>query len=87
MNTYKSAIVFFAELGNAKAKDEAIEKLDKIPEVVDCDVYDDDEDWNIECVLFVKSDSRKGAEKKIEKLMSNINLTWDYHYAQKVWQI
>ena len=56
--------------------------LDSISEVDVYDVTNDGEDWCINCILTFSCRSIKFAHEQAEKLLKEVNATWDYHYIK-----
>ena len=84
---FEASISFFIALGKgAKDKKDAIvSKLENISEIEIEDVYNDGEDWCIDCMVTVSARSGEMADKKITKMLNNkVNSTWDYHYIKGV---
>ena len=66
--------------------------LDTINEINVYDVYDNGNDWCIDCTVTVSCNSLKEADKIITKLANKGNVTWDYHYIKglnndEYWQL
>ena len=86
MSNYNVSFVFFVESENNDNKDALLDKLDAIKEVECVDVYDDGEDWCVDCVVTVQS----GATRKIDTAIGNKlivllpNVAWDFHYIKCV---
>ena len=87
MSTYNAAIVFFISREDTKEKDELLESLSKIKDVDVLDVYDDGEDWNVECDVMVECNQKgrtkfRPIDKALEEKLPIV--TWDYHYIKGV---
>lgn len=85
-NIFGASISFFIALekGAKEKKDAVISKLEKISEVEVEEVYNDGEDWCIDCMVTVSARNGESAEKKIAKVANKVNVTWDYHYIKGI---
>ena len=83
---FKASISFFIALGKGAKdkKDAVVSKLEKISEVEIEEVYNDGEDWCIDCMVTVSARSGESAEKKIAKVANKVDATWDYHYIKGI---
>jgi hypothetical protein len=84
MSNYNVSFVFFVESENNDNKDALLYKLDAIKEVECVDVYDDGEDWNIECTATIECGAKKNIDNAIHKKLIKLlpNVCWDYHYIK-----
>ena len=85
MNEYEGSISFYidsSEDGAVDKKDEAVEKLESMDNVDVYNVYDDGEDWCIDCNINVSCDSIKEADKAVTELANEIGVCWDWHYLK-----
>ena len=87
MKTYKAGISFFIndkEPCCIEAKNNLVKELKTLKEVEIEDVYDDGEDWCVDCVVTIQS----GATRKIDIAIGNKlivllpNVAWDFHYIK-----
>lgn len=87
---YEVGFTFFINLGenekeykqSINRKDNLLDLLDTMSEIIDYEVDKDDEDWCISCIANVTAENIEHASSVIEKLLNNINCTWDYHYIK-----
>ena len=85
MNKYEVSYTFFISLeeeDSIATKDELLDLLDTIKEVFDYDVDNDGEDWCIDCIANVSASKINGVFNKMEKLLNDTNISWDYHYIK-----
>ncbi len=89
-NEYEVDFTFFINLGEDETKyeesiskkDNLLDLLDTIQEIVDYDVENDGEDWCINCIAKVTAKSIKQVDSKMKKLLLGTNCFWDYHYIK-----
>lgn len=81
-NKYQVSFTFYVAIENASIKDKLLRLLDRMKEIVNCDVEEDEEDWCINCIAEITAESIKEVMPKMNQLLGNINLTWDYHYIK-----
>lgn len=87
---YEIGFVFFISVEDEDAvsrKDSLLDALDELGvrhSVYYHDIYNDGEDWNIECTADIRAKNGKNAEAKFETLINSIAQyeTWDYHYIK-----
>ena len=87
MNTYKVDFSFYIVSGNEDSianKDNLLDKLDMINNIDVYDVYDDGEDWCVNCIAEMKAKNIKGLALEMKKMLDNIKTTWDYHYIRGI---
>ena len=89
MKEYEVSFVFFIENEDIESKDELLDALDEISEIEYDDVYDDGEDWNIECTATIKSGATRkiddAIDNKLKKLLDDAPYAaWDYHYIKGI---
>ena len=87
MNIYEVDFTFFIESGNENSvatKDKLLDMLNSIKMVEVYDVYDDDEDWCIDCIAEVKAESADKVDTAMNKLLEGIDIIWDYHYIKGI---
>ena len=86
MKTYEIGLVFFVESENVDKKDSLLDELDLINEVECYEVYDDGEDWNVECLVTIESGAKKNIDDAIHKKLLKLlpNVCWDYHYIKGI---
>lgn len=82
---YEIGFVFFLGLDEENVierKDTLLDALDKYD--ISYDVYNDGEDWNIDCIAKIKATSGKKAEEALEKMIGTSipYCAWDYHYVK-----
>ena len=84
--SYEIGLVFFIESDNTDLKDSLLDYLDGINEVEYNDIYDDGEDWNVECIATIESGARKNIDDAIHKKLVELlpPLCWDYHYIKGI---
>ena len=82
---YEIGFVFFISI----EEEDAIERKDTLLDALDengifYDVYNDGEDWNIDCIAKIKATSGKKAEMQLEKMIGTTipYEAWDYHYVR-----
>ena len=84
-NEYEVSFTFFISLEEEESiatKDELLDLLDTINEVSDYDVDNDGEDWCINCIAIVNASKINSVFNKMEKLLKDTNISWDYHYIK-----
>lgn len=89
-HTYEVGFTFFINLGenekeykqSINRKDNLLGMLDTMPEIIDYVVDNDNEDWCISCIANVTAKNIEHVSSEMEKLLGNINCTWDYHYIK-----
>jgi hypothetical protein len=86
MKKYEVGFVFFIESDNVAGKDALLDELDLIDEVTLRNVYNDGEDWNIECVAEIESKATKNIDEAVDKKLRKLlpNVCWDYHYIKGI---
>lgn len=86
MKEYEIGFVFFIENENTEEKDELLDELDDIREVEYDDVYDDGEDWNVECTATIECNATKKIDDAIHNILIDLlpNVCWDYHYIKGI---
>jgi hypothetical protein len=86
MKKYEVGFVFFIESDNVAGKDALLDELDLIDEVTLRNVYNDGEDWNIECVAEIESKATKNIDEAVDKKLRKLlpNVCWDYHYIKSI---
>ena len=74
---FEAGISFFIALekGAKEKKDTVVSKLEKIAEIEVEEVYNDGEDWCIDCKAIVSARSGENAEKKITKAANKVDAT------------
>lgn len=90
MAKYEISISFFIEddaCNSIERKDALLDALDNIPEINQPDVYDDGEDWCIDCLVVVDCNAKRHIDRalthKLTVLLKNApNETFDYHYMR-----
>lgn len=81
-NEYLVSLVFFVESDNIARKDRLVSRLNSFNYVDIIDIYDDGEDWNIECEVRIKCNNPDAIHTKL--ILKLPNNTWDYHYIKGV---
>lgn len=84
---YEVCFTFFIESGTKEGielKNTLLEELAKIPEIVDYDVYDDGEDWCIDCIAEVICDTIENVDSNMSNLLKDTYVVWDYHYIKGI---
>ena len=90
MGVYEVGFVFFIENDNedsVERKDNLLDELDVIDEIVSYDVSDDGEDYNIECTAKIECEvNGNRADDVVHKVLMEMlpNETWDYHYIKGI---
>jgi hypothetical protein len=90
MGVYEVGFVFFIESGNkdsVEKKDNLLSAIDDIGEIASYDVFDDGEDYNIECTAIIEREiNGNRVDDVIHKVLMEIlpNVTWDYHYIKGI---
>lgn len=86
MSEYNAAIVFFVNSEDAKEKDELLENLSQIKDVDVLDIYNDGEDWNVECNVTTTSKATSKIDDAIHKKLLDMlpDSCWDYHYIKGI---
>jgi hypothetical protein len=91
-NEYEVGFTFFISLGENKmehnqsiiTKDELLDLLDIIHEIDDYDVENDGEDWCVNCIAHITAETIKDVDEKMNQLLANVDITWDYHYIKGI---
>lgn len=84
---YEVSFTFFIESGTKEGiemKDTLLEELDTIPQIFVYDVYDDGEDWCIDCIAEVICDTIENVDSNMSNLLKNTEVCWDYHYIKGI---
>ena len=86
MKTYEIGLVFFIESENVGKKDSLLDELDLTNDVEYYDVYDDGEDWNVECIATIESGAHKNIDDAIHNKLLKLlpKVCWDYHYIKGI---
>lgn len=87
---YEVNFTFFISLGDNEIeyeksiseKDNLLDLLDTISEIVNYEVENDGEDWCINCVANVIAKSIEQVDSKMKKLLLDTDCIWDYHYIK-----
>lgn len=84
--SYEIGLVFFIESENVGKKDSLLDELDLTDDVEYYDVYDDGEDWNVECITTIESCAIKNIDDAIHKKLLKLlpKVCWDYHYIKGI---
>ena len=90
MNKYEIDFTFFISLGSNKReykesiveKDSLLDLLDDMSEIENYDVYNDGEDWCIDCIATIKAKTIDQVDGKMFNLFNDVDCTWDYHYIK-----
>ena len=95
---FKIGFVFFIDLlrdydRSIVVKDKVLDELDKIDEVVNYEVFNDGEDWNIECTAIVEAPNEDSVKDALREKLSGaidayvdetISCTYYYHYIKGI---
>lgn len=87
MNKYEISFTFFICLDSSNCiarKDELLDSLDKIPEIVYYDTDNDGEDWCIDCIANIYAETIGQVDEKLCNVLKSTNCVWDYHYIDGV---
>ena len=83
---YRVCFSFFIVSGTEEAvvlKDRLLDRLGKIKCVDEYDAYDDGENWCVDCIATIESDSFETVGTEMEKVFGT-DYIWDYHYIKNV---
>ena len=89
-NEYEVGFTFFISLGHNETeyeesisrKDNLLDLLDTMQEIVNYEVENDGEDWCVNCIANVTAKSIKQVDSKMKKLLLDTDCFWDYHYIK-----
>ena len=89
-NEYEVDFTFFISLGHNETeyeesisrKDNLLDLLDTMQEIVNYEVENDGEDWCVNCIANVTAKSIKQVDSKMKKLLLDTDCFWDYHYIK-----
>ena len=90
-NEYEVDFTFFISLGYDKTeykesiskKDNLLDLLDTMPEIVNYEVENDGEDWCINCIANIMAKSIKQVDGKMNRLLHKTDCIWDYVKIQE----
>ena len=90
-HTYEASISFFIandEYDVINRKDKFLDALDEIDEIDYTDVYDDGEDWCIDCIANLTLTPQGDVSDQIYNIINNIlpdnAPCWDFHYIKGI---
>lgn len=89
---YEVDFTFFISIGSDRAeyeesineKDNLLDLLDSMSEIVNYEVENDGEDWCINCIANITAKSIDDADIEMKNLLFDIDCTWDYHYIKNL---
>ena len=81
---YEVDFTFYVASGNKETKNNLLHKLDNIKTVDVYHVYDDGEDWCINCIAEVETDNINKVDAAMDELLADIEYMWDYHYIKGI---
>ncbi len=79
---YLVSLVFFVESDDVSMKDKLVSELKSLKFVDVIEVYNDGEDWNIECEVSVKCNNINNIDFQLLVLLPSN--AWDYHYIKGI---
>ena len=86
MKKYEIGFVFFIESENTEEKNKLVSDLNRMNQITVTDIYNDGEDWNVECTATIECNATKKIDDAIHNILIDLlpNVCWDYHYIKGI---
>lgn len=86
MKKYEIGFVFFVNSENTNEKNKLVSDLNRMNPITVLAIYDDGEDWNIECRAEIECSAKRNISDAIHKTLIKLlpNVCWDYHYIKGI---
>jgi hypothetical protein len=89
MAKYEVAFVFFIEREDTNRKNALVSDLNRINPITVSDIYDDGEDWNVECIAEFECNAKGHIDRALDHKLATLlkgktYAAMDYHYMKGI---